>query len=78
MYSASLCIDIYSLHGLQTTALALRLASLPASDSSHWESWIMNCVQTLSAGGAPTDYILEFLEISAQELGRADLLGPAK
>lgn len=28
--------------------------------------------------GASRIYILEFLEIAAQEVGRADLLGPAK
>jgi hypothetical protein len=62
----------------QTTALALRLASIPSTNASYWDGWILNCVQTLSSRGAPSDYILEFLEISAQEVNRADLLGPAK
>jgi hypothetical protein len=68
----------HTLNLAQTTALALRLASLPSTEASHWGGWILDCVQTLSIRGAPSDYILEFLEIAAQEVNRADLLGPAK
>jgi hypothetical protein len=70
-------------HRFKVTALALRLASLPDSDASHWEGWTIATVQTIStatasAGVSTNEYVLEFLEIAAQEVNRADLLGPAK
>jgi hypothetical protein len=63
----------YSLHKL--TSLALHLVS---KSPPQWSDWVMDCVAHLSGGGSPSEPILDFLCIVAEEVGSADLLGGAK
>ncbi|KLO16646.1 ARM repeat-containing protein [Schizopora paradoxa] len=57
------------------TALALKLAP---EHPSQWPDWILSVVTILSGGGAPPEYLLEFLEIAAEEYGSSDLIPTKK
>jgi hypothetical protein len=62
----------------QLTALALRLVPLPQTNDMHWPTWLQSCVSALSSRGASGAVLLEFLEIAAEEVQRADLLLASK
>ncbi|KAI0318744.1 armadillo-type protein [Amylostereum chailletii] len=53
------------------SSLALKVAP------NQWPEWIVSTATTLSDRGSPVDYILDFLEIAAEETQGADLL-PAR
>jgi hypothetical protein len=59
----------------QLTSLALKLVP---GRPTRWPDWIMACVTSFSGVGAPTEHILDFLAIVAEEVGSADLLGQSK
>ncbi|KAA1477613.1 ARM repeat-containing protein [Dentipellis sp. KUC8613] len=56
-------------------SLALKLAP---GQQSQWPDWVLSCVTTLSGHGASAEYVLEFLEIVAEEVQGADLLAPKR
>jgi hypothetical protein len=57
------------------TSLALKLVP---GRPTRWPDWIMACVTSFSGVGAPSEHILDFLAIVAEEVGSADLLGSSK
>ncbi len=59
----------------QITSLALKLVP---GHPSQWPDWILSVVTILSGGGAPPEYLLEFLEIAAEEYGSSDLVATSK
>lgn len=60
---------------MQISSLALRLVP---GHPSKWTDWILTVVTSLSGSGANREYILEFLEIAAEEVGTADLTSTSK
>ncbi|KAK0477030.1 armadillo-type protein [Armillaria novae-zelandiae] len=56
-------------------SLALKLAP---QHPTQWPDWILSCVTAFSGSGAQTGPILDFLNIVAEEVSTADLLGPNK
>lgn len=59
----------------QITSLALKIA--PGSPST-WPDWIVSTVEFLSSRGTPTENVLDFLSIAAEEVETADLIGSNK
>ena len=59
----------------QITSLALKIA--PGSPSA-WPGWIVSTIEFLSSRGTPTEILLDFLSIVAEEVETADLIGPSK
>ncbi|KAH7905355.1 armadillo-type protein [Hygrophoropsis aurantiaca] len=67
-------------------SLALKIAPFSSSSStsgqyqsqSQWPDWIIASVNFLSSRGAPSEHILDFLTIVAEEVKTADLIGGAK
>ncbi|KAF8632069.1 hypothetical protein AX15_002067 [Amanita polypyramis BW_CC] len=57
------------------TSLALKLVP---GRPIRWPEWIITCVTSFSGVGAHTEYIHDFLAITAEEVGSADLLGSSK
>jgi hypothetical protein len=57
------------------TSLALKLSP---TRPSQWPDWIIMCVTYLSGRGVPTEHLLDFLSIVAEEVDTADLLGSSK
>ncbi|KIK52851.1 hypothetical protein GYMLUDRAFT_179628 [Collybiopsis luxurians FD-317 M1] len=57
------------------SSLALKLVSV---HPTRWPDWILHCVTSLSGNGAPSEHILDFLSIVAEEVGTADLVGPSE
>ncbi|KAF8553854.1 ARM repeat-containing protein [Imleria badia] len=57
------------------TSLALKIA--PGSPST-WPEWIVSTIEFLSSRGTPTEVLLDFLAIVAEEVETADLIGPSK
>ncbi|KAF8124319.1 armadillo-type protein [Boletus edulis] len=57
------------------TSLALKIA--PGSPST-WPDWIVSTVEFLSSQGTPTEILLDFLSIVAEEVETADLIGMSR
>ncbi|KAH0833884.1 armadillo-type protein [Lanmaoa asiatica] len=57
------------------TSLALKIA--PGSPSI-WPDWIVSTIEFLSSRGTPTEILLDFLSIVAEEVETADLIGASK
>ncbi|KAI0937932.1 hypothetical protein AcW1_002387 [Taiwanofungus camphoratus] len=57
------------------TSLALKIVP---GDPLQWPDWLLSSVRTLSDLGAPSDHLLDFLAIVAEEITSADLLAPSK
>jgi hypothetical protein len=59
----------------QLSAIALKLAPV---HPTQWPDWILASVTYFSGRGSPTEHILDFLSIAAEEVDTADLLGSNK
>ncbi|KAH9477137.1 Importin-13 [Psilocybe cubensis] len=56
-------------------SLAIRLVP---GRHSQWPDWIMSCITAFSNQGASVEYLHDFLAITAEEMGNADLLKPQR